>query len=80
MLNYMSELKQSDRKKYSFFETKYLRCRKIEELLKQKKMRRIDIAREFGVHKSTAGRYINDLSLVVRLVEDDNGYLYVDKM
>lgn len=77
-LDPIKDLKQTAHGKYSLFETKYQRCRKIEELLKQRKMRRADIAREFGINRSTAGRYVNDLSSVVPIKEDSNGYLYVD--
>ncbi|ADK81616.1 hypothetical protein Spirs_2503 [Sediminispirochaeta smaragdinae DSM 11293] len=78
MLDFLRELKQSDRGKYSMFETKYIRCRKIEELLKQKPMRRSDLARVFSVNKSTITRNVNDLSVVVPIREDEKGYLHVD--
>lgn len=73
MLDFLRELKQSDRGKYSMFETKYIRCRKIEELLKQKPMRRSDLARVFSVNKSTITRNVNDLSVVVPIREDEKG-------
>ncbi|MCK4825563.1 helix-turn-helix domain-containing protein [bacterium] len=78
MLDYMRELKQSDNGTLSRFHTKYLRCREIEELLKQRKMKRCDIARKLGVNKSTVTRYINDLSLIIP-IQEEKGSLYVDK-
>lgn len=77
MLKYDEELKQSDIGKYSHFHTKYLRCRKIEEILKQKHMRRVDIARMFDIDRATAGRYVDDLSMII-LIQENDGYLYVD--
>ena len=78
MLDYIRELKQSDSKTLSRFHTKYLRCRKIEEILKQRKIKRVNLARKLGVNKSTITRYINDLSLILP-IQEEKGFLYVDK-
>jgi len=73
----MREVKQSDYGTFSRFQTKYLRCRKIEEMLKQQKLKRCNIARKLGVNKSTVTRYINDLSLIIP-IQEEKGYLYVE--
>jgi hypothetical protein len=62
----------------SKFETKFLRCRMIEELLKKHSWTRAQLARVFDVHRSTIGRDISDLSVLVPIQEDDSGRLYVD--
>jgi len=77
VLDYIQELKQSDNGTLSRFETKYLRCRKIEEILKQRKIKRVDLARKLNVNRSTVTRYINDLSLLIT-IREEKGFLYVD--
>jgi len=59
------------------FETKYLRCKAIENMLKTKKMKRADIARKLGVSRATIGRDIDDLSLLLNIKENDKLELYI---
>ena len=73
----MSELKQSPYGKYSRFQTKYIRCRKIEELLKQKKYKRSELAKLFGVNRSTISKDINSMSVIIP-IQEQLGKLYVD--
>lgn len=79
MLTYL-ELKQTPHGKYSRFETKYLRCRKIEELLASgKRVNRANLAELFNVSKSTITRYIQDLGNIIPIEEDRGRFLYVNK-
>jgi CRISPR-associated endonuclease/helicase Cas3 len=42
-------------------------------------MTRAEIARTLGVHRSTAGRYVDDLSRAVPIIEEENGTLKIDR-
>ncbi len=76
MLDYMRELKQSNYGTLSRFQTKYLRCRKIEEMLIHSRIKRVTIAIRLGVNRSTVSRYINDLSLILP-IQEERGFLFI---
>lgn len=78
MLDPLKELKQTPENKYRFIDSRYQRMRKIEDLIKTKAYKRIELARLFGVNRSTITRIIDEMSLVVPIREDKERRLYID--
>ncbi|MBS1251756.1 MAG: hypothetical protein MAG451_00789 [Anaerolineales bacterium] len=62
-------------------EGKAQRLRQLEELLLAfpEGLRKAEIARRLGVHRSTAGRYIEELSRRIPIWEDDDGRLGLNR-
>lgn len=58
---------------------RYMRIEIIKNLISEKPMRQVDLARELNVHKSTISRDIRDMSLFFPIAEDERGLVsYVD--
>ena len=74
----MREMKQSTNGKYRYICTKYQRMRVIEDLLKQRPYKRIELARLFSVHRSMITRLINEMMLVLPVQEDEKRRVYID--
>jgi predicted transcriptional regulator len=56
-----------------------MRIEIIKNLISEKPMRQVDLARELNVHKSTISRDIRDMSLFFPIAEDERGLVsYVD--
>jgi DNA-binding IclR family transcriptional regulator len=49
----------------------------LENLLKQHPWTKSGLARQLHVHRSTIGRYIDEMSELVLIQEDDNGRLSI---
>lgn len=61
----------------SRFESKWERIKMLEILLKKKKWKRTDLSKRLGVHRSTIGRYINEMSRIILIQEDEKGRVYI---
>lgn len=59
------------------FDTKWQRMKHLENLLKQHPWTKSGLARQLHVHRSTIGRYIDEMSELVLIQEDDNGRLSI---
>ena len=61
--------------------TKSERLMQLEQLLLAhgQGLRRSDIARRLGVHRSTASRYITELGSILPVTEDDNGLIGINR-
>lgn len=75
----LSELKQSPTGKYSYFEGHYLRCRKIEELLKNRAYTASELATLFSVSRRTISRDLNKISIIIPIKSHNGRWEYFDK-
>jgi transposase len=51
------------------YETKWEKMRAVEDLLRRRALNKTEIARMFGVNRSTAARWINEMSRLLPIQE-----------
>ena len=72
---YSVALHRTDAPPQERFLSKWERCKRIEQLLAQRAYTRAALARRLGVHRATVGRYIDQMSGLLPIAEDDQGRL-----
>lgn len=55
------------------FDTKWQRMKYLEGLLKRRAWNKAELARELHVHRCTVGRYIDEMSELCQVQEDEKG-------